>query len=51
MRDKAFTVDYLIDLKHIDGMRYIRYSDDVGLEIGALTTLREIETSADRQGA
>lgn len=30
MRDKAFTVDYLIDLKHIDGMRYIRYSDDVG---------------------
>ena len=45
MRDKAFTVDYLIDLKHIDGMRYIRYSDDVGLEIGALTTLREIETS------
>lgn len=45
MRDKAFTVEYLIDLKRIDNMRYIRYSDDVGLEIGALTMLREIETS------
>lgn len=45
MRDKAFTVDYLIDLKHIDGLKYIRWDDETGLHIGALTTLREIETS------
>ena len=45
MRDKAFTVDYLIDLKHIDGLKYIRWDDETGLQIGALTTLREIETS------
>lgn len=45
MRDKAFTCDYVIDLKNIPGLKYIRYSDEVGLEIGALTTLREIETS------
>lgn len=45
MRDKAFTVDYLIDLKRIDGLKYIRWDDETGLHIGALTTLREIETS------
>lgn len=45
MRDKAFTVDYLIDLKHIPGMKYIEYDETEGLKIGALTTLREIETS------
>lgn len=45
MRDKAFTVDYLIDLKHIPGIKYIEYDETEGLKIGALTTLREIETS------
>ncbi|MDO5298185.1 MAG: xanthine dehydrogenase family protein subunit M [Clostridia bacterium] len=45
MRDKAFTVDYLIDLKHIPGLKYIEYDENEGLKIGALTTLREIETS------
>lgn len=45
MRDKAFTVDYLIDLKHIPGLDYLEYDENEGLKIGALTTLRRIETS------
>lgn len=45
MRDKAFTVDYLIDLKHIPGLDYLEYDEEEGLKIGALTTLRTIETS------
>lgn len=45
MRDKAFTVEYLIDLKHIPGLDYLEYDEEEGLRIGALTTLRTIETS------
>lgn len=45
MRDKAFTVEYLIDLKHIPGLDYLEYDETEGLKIGALTTLRTIETS------
>ena len=35
----------LVDLKHLDGMRELEYSDEEGLKIGSLTTLREIEFS------
>ena len=45
MRDKAFTVDYLVDLKKIPGLDYLEYDEEEGLKIGALTTLREIEHS------
>ncbi len=45
MRDKAFTVDYLVDLKKIPGLSYLEYDEVEGLKIGALTTLREIEHS------
>lgn len=45
MRDKAFTVDYLVDLKKIPGLSYLEYDETEGLKIGALTTLREIEHS------
>lgn len=45
MRDKAFTVDYLVDLKKIPGLNYLEYDEEKGLKIGALTTLREIEHS------
>lgn len=46
MRDKAFTADYLIDIKNIPGLDYLEYDEKEGLKIGALTKLRTIETSA-----
>lgn len=45
MRDKAFTADYLIDIKNIPGLDYLEYDEKEGLKIGALTKLRTIETS------
>lgn len=36
---------YLIDIKGIPGQDYIRYDEKEGLRIGALTTIRQIETS------
>lgn len=45
MRDKAFTAEYLIDIKDCPGLHYLEYDENEGLKIGALTTLREIETS------
>lgn len=37
--------EVIIDLKELDGMRELEYSDEEGLKIGALTTLRQIEFS------
>lgn len=45
MRDKAFTAEYLIDIKNIPGLDYLEYDEKEGLKIGALTKLRTIETS------
>ena len=43
MRDKAIAPEYLIDLKKIPGLDQLTYEE--GLKIGALTTLRTLETS------
>ena len=45
MKDKVISPEYLIDLKHIPGLDYLEYDEKEGLKIGALTTLRTIETS------
>jgi 4-hydroxybenzoyl-CoA reductase subunit beta len=45
MRQKLFEPEYVIDLRGIEAMRGIRPTSDGGVEIGALTTLREIERS------
>lgn len=47
MRDHAVRPEpeLLIDLKGIPELKYLEYDDEEGLKIGALTTLREIETS------
>ncbi|MCI9359356.1 MAG: xanthine dehydrogenase family protein subunit M [Hungatella sp.] len=45
MKDKAIVPEYLIDLKKIPGLDYLKYDEAEGLKIGALTTLRTLETS------
>ena len=45
MRDKVFTPEYIIDLKRIPGLDELSYDEKEGLSIGALTTLRTLETS------
>ncbi len=45
MRDKAIAPEYLIDLKKIPGLDQLTYDEEEGLKIGALTTLRTLETS------
>jgi len=47
-KDRAKRPDAVVDLGRIDGLRGVRESDD-GIEIGALTTLAEIESSAPIQ--
>ncbi len=38
--------EYLIDLKGIPGLDYIKYDEGSGLSLGALVTIRAVETSA-----
>lgn len=45
MKHKEIRPQYLINIKHIPGLDYIRYDEEKGLHIGALTTIRAIETS------
>lgn len=45
MRQGLVAVDYLIDLKGLDELNYIKYDDTEGLKLGATTTHRAIEKS------
>ncbi len=45
MRQGLITVDYLIDIKGVSELDYIKYDDKEGLKIGATTTHRSIEMS------
>lgn len=45
VKEKGFSPKYVVDLKRIPGLSGIREEADGGLRIGALTTLREVETS------
>jgi xanthine dehydrogenase YagS FAD-binding subunit len=44
-KDRVKRPRYVVDLSGIEALRGIRETDDGGLEIGALTTLAEVETS------
>ena len=46
MRQKLFEPEYVLDLGGVKEMRGIAARPDGGVEIGALTTLRAVETSA-----
>jgi carbon-monoxide dehydrogenase medium subunit len=45
MKEKGMVPRYIVDLKRISGLSGIREQGDGSITIGALTTMREIETS------
>ena len=45
MKEKGLVPKYVVDLKRIPGLTGIRENSDGSIAIGALTTMREIETS------
>jgi len=45
MKDREITPEYIINLKTIPYLDYIRYSNGEGLRIGALATLSDVESS------
>ncbi len=47
LKDGLLTVDRLIDIKPARALRHLAFEDDGSLRIGALTTLAELERSAD----
>jgi CO/xanthine dehydrogenase FAD-binding subunit len=46
MKNRRLLPSYLISLKHIPDLDYIRYDEKRGLRIGALATIESIKTSA-----
>lgn len=47
MREKTIRPDYVVDITNIPGLDYINYDEKQGLSIGALTTIRSLEKSAE----
>ncbi len=47
IRTRIIRPKYVIDLGHIPGLNYARYDEKGHLSVGALTTLRTLEISAD----
>jgi carbon-monoxide dehydrogenase medium subunit len=45
MKQRRFVPEYVINLKTIPGLDYIRYDESDGLRIGALTTIQSIKNS------
>jgi carbon-monoxide dehydrogenase medium subunit len=45
MKQNLVSPSYLIDIKELSELDYIRYDDEDGMRIGALTTHRSLETS------
>jgi carbon-monoxide dehydrogenase medium subunit len=45
MKEKGLVPKYIVDLKRIGGLTGIRENGDATISIGALTTMRELETS------
>jgi len=49
MRNKAIRPEYVVDITRIPGLDYITLDDQQGLRLGALTTIRGLETSVELQ--
>jgi len=46
MKERGWEPRVLVNLKTVPGLSYIRFDEKEGLRIGALTTVREVETSS-----
>jgi len=49
IRNKAIKPEYVVDITRIPGLDYITFDDQQGLRLGALTTIRALETSPELQ--
>jgi carbon-monoxide dehydrogenase medium subunit len=49
MRNKTIRPEYVVDITRIPGLDYITFDDQQGLRLGALATIRALETSAELQ--
>ena len=47
IRTKMIRAEYVVDIEHVPGLDYVRYDDKGALTIGALTTIRALELSAE----
>jgi carbon-monoxide dehydrogenase medium subunit len=45
LQNRLISPAYLVSLSRVEGLDYIRHEPDTGLRIGALTTIRDVETS------
>jgi len=49
MRNRAIRPEYVVDITRISGLDYITFDNQQGLRLGALTTIRALETSVQLQ--
>ena len=49
VRNRAIKPEYVVDITRIPGLDYITFDDQQGLRLGALTTIRALETSVELQ--
>ena len=49
MRNKAIRPEFVVDITRIPGLDYVTFDDQHGLKLGALTTIRTLETSVELQ--
>lgn len=49
VRNRAIKPEYVVDITRIPGLDYITFDDHQGLRLGALTTIRALETSIELQ--
>jgi carbon-monoxide dehydrogenase medium subunit len=49
IRNKAIRPEYVVDITRIPGLDDMTFDDQQGLRLGALTTIRALETSAELQ--
>jgi len=49
IRNKVVKPEYVVDITRIPGLDYMAFDDQQGLRLGALATIRALETSAELQ--